>query len=549
VDEEGAVLGHFLRNSSIATSGSAASSTGLKFQHFRIVPILFPEGMEYHFDGLAGVVKVTGNGTHISWVLKAFQSSTFDDWEECIYLGTGTAKRAAEGSGGSGEGEKSREICFQNPGVNLLPIKGQLWLTIDTVAWGRIDPETLETVPHAHVGVASAVLNAHPACDDAVDECFVEHPCGLSPVADSVCVSRLDPSDDDDEEEEEKEAVNEGGGGHETTTTTKAPPPLLRATRFSSADLGEKRLIQHSHSPCITPNFVVAKIDSFAPRVPSPDRSGMLSVLHQKETPTLLVMDRRTNESSLLELTGGFGDDDTTPTSLINNHFWNCYETSDGASVVFETVGVTENYLDTYFSGSLSAPAVDWMSIFHPPLRCALKLDDSGGVPSQQKRQQQQQQGGGGAAVQCDELGQGLFHKRPFDYPTFNPRFKMNPAYRFFYAIAPKNATASRWFDSLIKVDVSGDRDTIAAEWAAPNVYLTEASFLPLDDAGGATAQEDDGVLLSVLYNATSDASAFAIFNASTLALLESIPLGGVLPFHAHGIVCPGGGEKCFTNP
>ena len=189
MDEEGAVLGHFLRNSSIATSGSAASSTGLKFQHFRIVPILFPEGMEYHFDGLAGVVKVTGNGTHISWVLKAFQSSTFDDWEECIYLGTGTAKRAAEGSGGSGEGEKSREICFQNPGVNLLPIKGQLWLTIDTVAWGRIDPETLETVPHAHVGVASAVLNAHPACDDAVDECFVEHPCGLSPVADSVCVS------------------------------------------------------------------------------------------------------------------------------------------------------------------------------------------------------------------------------------------------------------------------------------------------------------------------------------------------------------------------
>ena len=56
-------------------------------------------------------------------------------------------------------------------------------------------------------------------------------------------------------------------------------------------------------------------------------------------------------------------------------------------------------------------------------------------------------------------------------------------------------------------------------------------------------------MLLSVLYNATSDSSAFAIFNASDLALLETVPLGGVLPFHAHGIVCPGGGEKCFTNP
>ena len=152
----------------------------------------------------------------------------------------------------------------------------------------------------------------------------------------------------------------------------------------------------------------------------------------------------------------------------------------------------------------------------------------------------------------CEELGQGkLFHDRPFDYPTFNPRYKMNPDYQFFYAIAPRNASTSRWFDALIKVDVkSGGVDTIAAEWHAPNVYLTEASFLPLDDdEKSSPSKEDDGVLLSVLYNATSDSSAFAIFNASDLTLLETVPLGGVLPFHAHGIVCPGGGEKCFTNP
>ena len=57
----------------------------------------------------------------------------------------------------------------------------------------------------------------------------------------------------------------------------------------------------------------------------------------------------------------------------------------------------------------------------------------------------------------------------------------MNPDYRYFYAIAPATAS-SRWFDSLIKVDVSGGADSIAAEWAEPGVFLTEASFLPLGE-------------------------------------------------------------------
>lgn len=37
--------------------------------------------------------------------------------------------------------------CLTNPVVNLLPIEGQLWLTIDTRFWGRMDPHTLDTLP------------------------------------------------------------------------------------------------------------------------------------------------------------------------------------------------------------------------------------------------------------------------------------------------------------------------------------------------------------------------------------------------------------------
>lgn len=74
-------------------------------------------------------------------------------------------------------------------------------------------------------------------------------------------------------------------------------------------------------------------------------------------------------------------------------------------------------------------------------------------------------------------------------------------------------------------------------------MYLTEADFMPQE--GGA---EDAGALLAVLYNATSSLSSLAVFDAETLQLRSQASLGGVIPFHAHGIVCPKG-LKCISNP
>lgn len=59
---------------------------------------------------------------------------------------------------------------------------------------------------------------------------------------------------------------------------------------------------------------------------------------------------------------------------------------------------------------------------------------------------------------------------------------------------------------------------------------------------------EDDGVLMTVLYNVTSDSSIFAIFDARTLEPISMNTLEHVFPFHAHGIVCRKD-EDCFTNP
>ena len=149
--------------------------------HYRLLPAVFPEQMGYHFDGLATVLKMTVSNGELSIVSRAFASEAYESWDKCLFFGTGTSTLG-------------RDICFQNPGVNLLPIGGQLWLTIDTSAWGRVDPESLATIKAASVDVGGAfTLNAHPACDPSTNECYVQHPCPIdrSPLAPDVCVPHL----------------------------------------------------------------------------------------------------------------------------------------------------------------------------------------------------------------------------------------------------------------------------------------------------------------------------------------------------------------------
>ncbi len=200
---------------------------------------------------------------------------------------------------------------------------------------------------------------------------------------------------------------------------------------------------------------------------------------------------------------------------------------------------ILQNYLDNYFAGNLSESTPKWLDIFQPPLRCLVPFE--------------------GSQVSCSPLSPE-FEQLPFDYPTFNPLMKML-RYRYFYAIQPRSLQ-SRWFDSIIKVDVQNSNGTsfcfdslalsaltpvagghVVASWSAPDVYFTEADFVP--KAGGA---EDSGLLLSVLYNATSSESSLAVFDAESLQLRSQTPLGGVIPFHAHGIVCPNG-RPCISNP
>ena len=449
--------------------------------------------MGYHFDGLATVLKftVSADGTTISYRAKAFQDQAAIDFKKCIFAGTGFGPTLGT------------KVCFTNPGVNLLPIDGQLWLTIDTSKWGRVDPDTLDTITNDQgkilqpqfineqgvVNHDSLVLNAHPACDRQHNVCYVQHPCpkGPSPYSDQICFSVLRPS-----------AKN------------------LNVELVARATMPKSKIIQHSHSPCLTERYVVSKVDAFVGRNPINKNSGLLKFLHQGEDSLWFVLDRVTNATTLI----------TGTHSFVNNHFWNCYEDEQG-QIVVETVASTEDYLDTYFARNLAETHPQWEQIFHPALRCHLSFNTS--------------------SIDCAPLLKATptAESLLFDYPTFNPHYKKR-AYQYFYGISIASNTSS-WFDKLIKVDVH--TDTIIKSWSSPNVYMTEFDFVPTANENNQHAfAEDDGVLLSVLYNATDDSSLFGIFNASSLQPLALMPMAHTVPFHAHGIICKQG-IPCFTNP
>lgn len=442
--------------------------------HYRLVPYEFPSGMRYHFDGLAAVLRFEFTDSSLAITAEPYQSRLQQHYDRCIFYGSGTGPTPG------------LLPCTRNPVVNLLPINDQLWLTIDTHDWGRVNKSTLATI-HSNADVPTLILNAHPACDRSTGECFVQHPCPLKnpdlPVTDQACFSTL-----------------------------RTSPTRITTESRGRATMPHSKTIQHSHSPCITPHYVIAKLDSFQKfRDTDTTDRGLLRQLRQAEASDWLVMNRDTNETTVLQ----------SNFSFVNNHFWNCYEDPNG-KIVVDTVAATKDYLHTYFNDSLYSPT-QWDAMFFSPHRCTID-------PSRPS----------------DDIGCSPLFKDSdfvFDYPTFNPLFKMNPEYRWFYGISPAS-NKSQWFDTLFKADAQNRN--VVRSWHEPGVFVTEGDFVPTGQ------DEDDGLLLSVIFNSTSDESSLAVFDARNLALLQTFPFGHgvVIPFHAHGIVCtPGNNNRCFSNP
>lgn len=474
-------LDHFFAtvNTSLVAGGSMPSDLNWLdgARHYRVLPGIFPASMPYHFDGLSVVMGLTFSDGKVEARMVPYASNLEAHYTRCSYTGAGTGPTPGV------------QLCVKNPAVNLLPINGQLWLTIDTRFWGRIDPDTLATVDaDAQNSANTFILNAHPACDPITGECFVEH--GIlkhdSPISASAGVSRM-------------------------VTSAKDISAELLST--STVNLPDSVTLQHSHSPCLSQNYVIAKLDSFEHRTDKTTgytRHGTLRFERQREAGLWLVMDRRTNTSQVVNSSFAF----------VNNHFWNCYEETESEDkiVVVETVAATHSYLDTYFKHNLAASRAPWENMFKVPQRC--RIDPAKGT------------------VTCENLLKDTNVR--FDYPTFNPLFKMTD-YKYFYAISPTDTSTARWFDRVIKVDRT--QGTIVASWSEPGRYPTEADYIPRPG----DKDEDSGLLLTVVFDSTKKSSFIVLLEAATLTKVAEIPLNQIIPFHAHGISCVNG--KCHSNP
>jgi len=99
--------------------------------------------------------------------------------------------------------------------------------------------------------------------------------------------------------------------------------------------------------------------------------------------------------------------------------------------------------------------------------------------------------------------------------------------YQFAYGLS-LSPTAS-FYDELIKVDVNSGEVT---RWSQSGCSPGEPIFVPAPDTSD---DEDAGVLLSVVLDATAGTSLLAVIDAKTMKLIASAAAPNVVPLGFHG--------------
>ncbi|MGO9122550.1 MAG: carotenoid oxygenase family protein [Desulfomonilaceae bacterium] len=118
----------------------------------------------------------------------------------------------------------------------------------------------------------------------------------------------------------------------------------------------------------------------------------------------------------------------------------------------------------------------------------------------------------------------------PIELPRFDYRHRVGQRYRYVYA-AGSDAPGD-FLDNLVKLDL--ERNT-AAPWSEEGCYPGEPVFVPAPE----TANEDDGVILSVVLDTGKAASFLLILDASTFSELARADLPHHIPFGFHGNYLP----------
>jgi beta,beta-carotene 9',10'-dioxygenase len=114
----------------------------------------------------------------------------------------------------------------------------------------------------------------------------------------------------------------------------------------------------------------------------------------------------------------------------------------------------------------------------------------------------------------------------PIELPRFDYSHRAGQRYRYVYAAG--SGTPGDFLDNLVKIDLELNA---AASWREEGCYPGEPVFVPAPEM----ANEDDGVILSVVLDTRKGASFLLILDASTFGELARAKLPHHIPFGFHG--------------
>jgi len=150
-----------------------------------------------------------------------------------------------------------------------------------------------------------------------------------------------------------------------------------------------------------------------------------------------------------------------------------------------------------------------------------LKGPEGGRMPRQELRRYRLPRGGSSAEYE-------VLSDETIDLPRINYRRCNGNDYRFVYGLGTRQDRPDDFINQLVKVDV---RERRARVWFQDGCYPGEPVFVPAPDAKG----EDDGVVLSVVLDASRSASFLLILAAGSFEEAARAEVPQHIPFGFHG--------------
>ncbi|MDX2163269.1 MAG: carotenoid oxygenase family protein [bacterium] len=139
--------------------------------------------------------------------------------------------------------------------------------------------------------------------------------------------------------------------------------------------------------------------------------------------------------------------------------------------------------------------------------------------------------------IKPEQIGTVQFELPRINYPAYNAK-----PYQYAYGVGVQSEQHPDFPNQIAKVDVtSGDAKT----WYVEGNYPSESYFV----ANPAGTAEDDGVVLSTVYNSHTDDSFLLVLDAASFTEIARAPLPYRIPFGFHGMFYPGLVERTAWSP